>query len=121
MNWYGITDVAELLDGPNAKHYAMEWFGSMNNAKELARQLSPLTYVRPGLPPIISVHGDKDDIVPFSQAKQLHAALDKAGVPNQLIVVPGGGHDGFSRQVLVDSFASIREFLQKMVSSSRNR
>ena len=31
VNWFGITDVEELLDGPNAKHYAVEWFGSMSN------------------------------------------------------------------------------------------
>jgi acetyl esterase/lipase len=111
VNWYGITDVAELLEGPNAKHYAIEWFGSMSNAKELARQLSPITYVRPGLPPILTIQGDQDDIVPFSQARRLHAALDKAGVPNQLIPVPGAGHDGFSRQVLIDSYAAIRKFL----------
>jgi acetyl esterase/lipase len=36
VNWYGITDVEELIDGPNAKHYAMEWFGSISNRKELA-------------------------------------------------------------------------------------
>ncbi len=113
VNWYGITDVAELLDGPNAKHYAMEWFGSMSNAKELARQLSPITYVRPGLPPIISIQGDKDDIVPFSQAVRLHAALDKAGVPNKLIPIPGAGHDGFNRQAMIDSFAAVRDFLRK--------
>ena len=22
INWFGITDVADLLQGPNAKHYA---------------------------------------------------------------------------------------------------
>jgi acetyl esterase/lipase len=113
VNWFGITDVAELLDGPNAKHYAIEWFGSMSDRKELAQQLSPLTYVRAGLPPTISVHGDRDDIVPYTQAVRLHAALEKAGVPNQLLTVHGAGHDGFDRQTLVNSFAAIREFLRK--------
>ncbi len=112
VNWFGITDVAELLEGSNAKHYAMEWFGSMPDAADLARRLSPITYVRSGLPPILTVHGDRDDIVPFSQAERLHAALGKAGVPNKLIRVPGGGHDGFSRQVLVESYGAIREFLR---------
>lgn len=51
INWYGITDVADLIDGPNAKHYAMEWLGSLSNRQELARQLSPINYVRAGLPP----------------------------------------------------------------------
>ncbi len=113
VNWYGITDVAELLNGPNAKHYAIEWFGSLKNRKELAEELSPLTYVRPGLPAIISIHGDKDDVVPYEQATRLHAALDKAGVPNQLVTIHGGKHDGFNRQEMTDSFRSIRSFLRK--------
>ena len=113
INWYGITDVAELLDGPNAKHYAMEWFGSLSNPKETAQQVSPITYVRSGLPPIISIHGDEDDVVPYSQAVRLHAALDKVGVPNQLLTIHGAKHDGFNRQALIDSFATIREFLRK--------
>ena len=113
VNWFGITDVEELLDGPNAKHYAIEWFGSMSNREELAKELSPISYVRPGLPPIITIHGDKDDIVPYSQAVRLHAALDKAGVPNQLVTIHGGKHDGFNKQQLIDSFGAIKEFLRK--------
>ncbi|HEU4386837.1 MAG TPA: alpha/beta hydrolase [Blastocatellia bacterium] len=113
INWYGITDVAELIEGPNAKHYAMEWLGSLPNRQELARQVSPISCVRPGLPPIITIHGDQDDIVPYSQAVRLHAALDKAGVPNQFVTIRGGKHGGFNREQLVSSFATIREFLRK--------
>jgi acetyl esterase/lipase len=113
VNWFGITDVAELTDGPNAKHYAMEWFGSMSNRAELAREVSPINYVRAGLPPIITIHGDEDDVVPYSQAVRLHAALDKAKVPNQLVTIHGRKHGGFNRQELVSSYAAIREFLRK--------
>jgi Esterase/lipase len=113
VNWWGITDVADLLDGANAKHYAIEWFGSMSSRTELARQLSPVTYVRAGVPPVITFHGDQDDVVPFSQAVALHAALDKANVPNQLNPVKGRKHGGFSGDELVASFAKIREFLIK--------
>src|SRR6266496_4927758 len=113
INWYGITDVAELIDGPNAKHYAIEWLGSRDNRAELARQLSPITYVRAGLPPIIRIHGEQDDVAPYSQAVRFHAALDKAGVPNQLVTIKGRKHDGFNRQELVSTYAAIREFLRK--------
>ena len=113
INWFGITDVLELINGPNAKHYAMEWFGSISNREELARQVSPINHVRAGLPPVITIHGDNDDIVPYSQAVRLHAALDKAGVPNQLVTIRGGKHDGFNRQELLNSFAAIKEFLRK--------
>ncbi len=113
INWFGITDVADLLEGANAKHYAIEWFGSMVNRLELARQVSPINYVRPGLPAIITIQGDEDNIVPYSQSVRLHAALDKAGVPNQLVTIHGGKHDGFSRQELLDSFVAIRGFLRQ--------
>lgn len=113
VNFYGITDVAELIDGANAKHYAMEWFGSMKNRAELAKEVSPINYIRSGLPPIITIHGDRDDIAPYSQAARLHTALDKAGVVNQLVTIRGAGHGGFNRQQLIDSFDAIRAFLRK--------
>ena len=113
VNWYGITDVADLLEGPNAKHYAIEWFGSMSDRQQLARQVSPITHVRSGLPAIISIHGDQDDIVPYGHAVTLHAALEKAGVSNQLVTIKRGKHGGFNRQTMVNSFVTIREFLRK--------
>jgi fermentation-respiration switch protein FrsA (DUF1100 family) len=79
-----------------------------------------ITYGRPGLPPILTIHGDKDNFIPYSQAQRLHTALDKAGVPNKLLTVPGGGHDGFSRQVLIDSFTAIRQFLHDLESRRRD-
>lgn len=113
VNWFGIGDVADLLEGPNAKNYAREWFGSMSNAEQLAKQLSPVNYVRAGLPPIITIHGENDDVAPYSHAVRLHALLDKAGVPNQLVTIRGRKHGGFSREEMMDSYAKIREFLRK--------
>jgi len=113
VNWFGIGDVADLLEGPNAKSYAREWFGSMSNAEQLAKQLSPVNYVRAGLPPIITIHGENDDVAPYSHAVRLHSLLDKAGVPNQLVTIKGRKHGGFSREEMIDSYAKIREFLRK--------
>jgi acetyl esterase/lipase len=113
VNWFGITDVADLLEGPNAKHYAIEWFGSMSQREELARQLSPIQYVRPGLPPVLTIHGDADDLVPYSHAVRLHEALGKAGVPNRLVTIRGGGHGNFSRQQMADNYDAIRAFLRE--------
>ena len=85
----------------------------IGEVKDLAVQLSPLSYVRSGLPPIISIHGDQDNIVPYSQSVRLHGALEKAGVPNKLVTIKGARHGGFGRQAMVESFVSIREFLRK--------
>lgn len=113
VNWFGIGDVADLLNGPNARNYAREWFGSVVNSEQLAKQLSPVNYVRSGLPPIITIHGEHDDVAPYSHAVRLHALLDKAGVPNQLVTIRGRKHGGFSREEHLESYAAIREFLRK--------
>ena len=113
VNWFGIGDVADLVDGPNARNYAREWFGSATNAAQLAKQLSPINYVRAGLPPVITIHGEFDDVAPYDHAVRLHAALDKAGVANQLVTIRGRKHGGFNRQEMTRSYDAIREFLHK--------
>lgn len=112
VNWFGITDVSDLLTGANAKHYAIEWFGSLPNRDALAAQLSPLRNVRADAPPTITIHGDNDDLVPYSQAVNLKNALDKMKVKNQLITIKGGRHGGFSRPDTTNAYNSIREFLR---------
>jgi len=113
IDWYGITDVTELLDGPNRKNYAVQWLASLPNRDEIARRVSPLTYVRPGLPPILAIQGDADPTVPYQQSIRLTEALSKAGVPNQLVTIPGGKHGGFSAEERTRIYLVIREFLQK--------
>tara|TARA_B100001179_G_scaffold58936_1_gene40535 strand:- start:1025 stop:1663 length:639 start_codon:yes stop_codon:yes gene_type:complete len=111
INWYGITDVGDLLDGPNMQSYAVEWLGSMPNRFEIAERVSPLTYVRSGLPPILTIHGDADRLVPYQHGVRLHEELTRAGVTNQLHTVPGGGHGGFNRIETIAIFETIQKFL----------
>ena len=111
VNWVGITDVSDVLEGPNQKAYAVQWLGSQPNREEIAKRVSPINYVRPGLPPILTVHGDADPTVPYAQAVRLHQALDRTGVPNKLLTVPGGGHWRFTAEKDAKLFVQIREFL----------
>jgi acetyl esterase/lipase len=56
------------------------------------KSASPVTYVSPGDPPFLIVHGDLDEIVHPSQSQELATALEAAGVPVTLVIVKGGGH-----------------------------
>lgn len=113
VNWYGISDVNDLIQGPNVKNYAVMWMGSLPNAAEVAKSVSPLTYVRAGLPPVITIHGDKDDVVPYTHATRLHDTLRKVGdVNNKLITVKGGGHGMFAQQDYATAFDEIWKFLK---------
>jgi acetyl esterase/lipase len=111
VNWFGITDVNDILEGPNKHGYAVSWLGSLPNREDLAKKVSPLTYVRPRLPPILTIHGDNDKLVPYSQGVRLHEALTKAGVKNQLYTIPGGGHGDFNDEQELKAWEVVRTFL----------
>lgn len=111
VNWFGISDVEDLLGGPNRKTYAVAWLGAEPGKADRARQVSPLTYVRAGLPSIITIHGDHDPTVPYSQAVRLRDALNQAGVPNELVTIPNGGHGSFSDDQTCEAFRRIWGFL----------
>lgn len=44
VNFFGVTDAADLLAGPNQKTYAVRWFGSLRHRFELAKQLPPFEH-----------------------------------------------------------------------------
>lgn len=112
VNWFGITDVGDLVRGPNAKTYAIAWMGAQTDWQSIADRVSPLQYVRKDLPPILTLHGNADTIVPYDHATQLHAALKKKGVPEQLHTIEGGGHGGFSLDENKAAMAVIQNFLK---------
>lgn len=116
VNWYGITDVGDLLSGTNEKSYAVRWVGGQPNMYEIAERVSPLRYVRPDLPPIITIHGDADPIVPYDHAIQLHDGLNQAEVVNELITVPNGLHGGFPANEMLRIYDSIFTFLNTNVN-----
>lgn len=113
VNWYGITDVADLLHGDNQKSYAVQWLGSRPDRIAVAERVSPLSYISAELPPIITIHGDADPVVPYSHATRLHDALERAGVVNQLVTVPNGGHGGFAASEMSRVYAAVFEFLDE--------
>ncbi|VXD15506.1 conserved hypothetical protein [Planktothrix serta PCC 8927] len=112
INLFGIMDVNDILAGINRKDYAVLWFGQQPNTQELAAKISPINYVRSGLPPLLTIHGNKDELVPYQQAVKMHQKLDDFGVPNQLLTLKGAGHGGFSPEQAYLLYQTIQNFLQ---------
>jgi len=125
VNFFGIADVPDMLEGPNKKPfpeswpYTTQWLGNQPNRADIAKASSPLTYVRAGVPPTISIHGDADPLVPYNHSVRLQEALQKAGVAHELVTVPGGGHGNFSPPEWQRAFAAIEKFLAANVKSAR--
>lgn len=59
---------------------------------DLLRALSPLTHLAQVRSPTLLVHGDRDTNVPVNESVRAHAALHAAGIPTELVLLPGEGH-----------------------------
>lgn len=66
--------------------------GTYEEKPAVAKAASPVTFVSSDDPPFLHFHGTADQRVSFRHAESIHAALQKAGVPSQLIPITGGGH-----------------------------
>ena len=90
-SWYGPTDLRGM-DFPADHPASLLLGGNPRDLPAKAAQASPITYVHPGAPPFVLVHGAQDPGVPVSESRNLEMALHQAGVEATLVVVPNGGH-----------------------------
>jgi dipeptidyl aminopeptidase/acylaminoacyl peptidase len=66
-------------------------------------------YVCEGLPAIITIHGNADELVPYGHAARLHEALSAARVRNELITLPRATHGALAEYL--DTYPRIFAFL----------
>jgi acetyl esterase/lipase len=112
INFYGITDVADQLAGPNMREYAVTWVPEQEGRLELARRVSPMTYVRRNVPAVLTIHGDADPTVPYEHGFRLTKALRDAGADAELISIRDGKHGGFGEEQMARIYQDIFRFLQ---------
>ncbi|TFV49562.1 alpha/beta hydrolase [Blastococcus sp. TF02A_35] len=65
----------------------------VRDARDAAVAASPVTHVRPGAPPFLLVHGDRDGLVPSTHSRDLHRALRAEGADATLWLLHGANHE----------------------------
>jgi acetyl esterase len=109
--WYPVIDLnaSKALRDP-----VFALIGSRRRRRLAAA--SPLGHVLAGAPPVLSMIGERDDLVPMSSAVHFHEELTRAGVRNQLQVYPDAGHAfDFDPVPWNDSYAHCRNFLSDVL------
>jgi dipeptidyl aminopeptidase/acylaminoacyl peptidase len=121
VDWYGPTDLPDLLTGPNRRTYAVAWFGGLMDRNGEAHRVSPIQYVRTGLPPVFIAHGDQDPTVPYTQSLHLHELLDAKHVTNQLYTIHSGKHGFFGVENDLAAYRAMWDFLEVNVPNLPKR
>lgn len=67
-------------------------FPSDQDRENLLRSASPVQHVSAGAPPFLIIHGEKDALVPPTQAYLLFEKLKDARVPCELVIVKNANH-----------------------------
>lgn len=95
INHYGPTDLPALVDRKIYLEKIGRTFlgGTFKELPEPYRAASPISYVRSDAPPVLTLHGDQDIVVPIEQAVELHEAILKAGGRSILVRNLGAGHN----------------------------
>jgi len=106
----GASAVRQLLAGPPG------------TLPERARAASPVTYVSRQAPPMLLIHGDRDETVPVTQSKALAAELRRAGARDVTLVVVKGAPHGVYGFALEKNVARMTAFFERtLVGRTRKR
>ncbi len=93
VNVFGPTEMTSCYEKSSvAWLFRLFLGGTPEEAADRYRAASPVTYATPDDPPVLTLHGDQDALVPVQQATLLDEKLKAAGVDHTLIILKGQGH-----------------------------
>jgi dipeptidyl aminopeptidase/acylaminoacyl peptidase len=113
----GISDLRTFLKNtaPYRRVLRISEYGDPDKDADALAKLSPMTYVDRVKAPLLILQGASDPRVPAGEAIQIHDALERKGVPCELMIFPDEGHGARKREnrvlMLGASIAFLRDNL----------
>ena len=115
----GVTDwqaIYEKLSEPEqkvARQFWLEEIGDPSTNQVDLRAISPVNFADKITAPVLLIQGKEDYIVPPKQAREMVAALKKAGRPPESVFLNDVGHGLRTDEARVEAFKRIAAFLDK--------
>lgn len=121
VDWFGPIDMSRMENCETTKDgnspEAALIGGAPADNPELIELLNPMTYINADSPRFLVIHGDADDVVPYCQSVYFSELLDKNGILEEFVTVPGGGHGPVTFND--GTFKRMTDFLKKELSAKR--
>jgi dipeptidyl aminopeptidase/acylaminoacyl peptidase len=111
----GISDLRTFLrnTAPYRRILRTSEYGDPDKDAEALAKLSPMTYVERVKAPLLIEQGASDPRVPAGEAVQIHDALERRGVPCELVIFADEGHGAQKRGNRVIQFGDAIVFFRK--------
>ncbi len=113
VNVFGPTDMAACHQTSSvAWIFRLFMGGTPDETSETYKAASPITYVSNDDPPVLTLHGDRDALVPIAQAITLNEKMKAAGASHTLMIFEGQGH-GFGGEHAQKSMTATWDFFDQ--------
>jgi dipeptidyl aminopeptidase/acylaminoacyl peptidase len=114
----GISDLRTFLrnTAPYRRILRIAEYGDPDRDADALARLSPMTYVDRVKGPLLIAQGASDPRVPAGEAIQFHDALERRGVPCDLMIYPDEGHGAQKRENRVLMFGHAIAFFRKTLA-----
>lgn len=118
VNYYGPTAMKEChSESSVAWLFRLFLQGTPEETPELHEQASPINYVTFDDPPVLTLQGRRDKLVPHSQATLLDEKLKSVGVSHTLITFEEAGH-GFGKPLKPKAESAMFDFFEEHLRSN---
>lgn len=126
VNVFGVSDLTSWklategakIEGLTGNEILEVAFGTSDRTSGVLKDASPVRWIRPDCPGVLTLHGDADPVVALSQARDLHRKLEDAGAPGRLEIIAGAGHN-FTGADLQRAFAFTVDHLDRHLRGTR--
>ena len=108
ISWYGITDVSLFVKNWRDKQIIFKDDKEFDGFYELT---SPIYNIDKDTPPVLTVHGAIDEVVPVIHGEMLHERLNNEGIKNKLIKLENRKHGDFDPEEMTNIYKEIWKFL----------
>ena len=89
VNLWGITDVQDVLRGPNRRDFTALWIAPSDRRRDVLTYWSPLTWASTSSPHVLTIHALYDPVVPFAHSRRL---VEKLGSRGELVSFDASWH-----------------------------
>jgi len=114
VDFYGAVKLMEYHD--------MKMFAKTRaEAPEFYEKASPVNYASPGDAPMLIIHGTKDETVPLAQSAALVAALQRAGVEHEFVILTNAAHTFHLMPTQKDLRPTVFNFLDRHLQGPHDR
>jgi dipeptidyl aminopeptidase/acylaminoacyl peptidase len=119
----GVSDLEQMLTDERKQHGKNSWvltywkkvIESDTNYESKLKNISPINYANNFTAPVLLIHGENDDVVPFAQSEDMYSQLKTAKKNVTLIELEDDDHSLSSSNNRLHALKEIEKFVFKYI------